>query len=119
MHVSAHTKEEIIRKFSNRYLTINIDNRNTFFIVVEIISKIILGYSKTNKKYFNYGSCTSRSGPPPSIMPLLRQHHTLAQRRRFSGVASGMILLRKNCLCSMCGLTLAVPRQTALRLFKE
>ena len=40
MHVSAHTKEEIIRKFSNRYLTTNIDNLNTFFIVVEIISKI-------------------------------------------------------------------------------
>ena len=46
MHVSAHTKEEIIGKFINRYLTINIDNLNTFFIAVEIISKIILGYSK-------------------------------------------------------------------------
>ena len=78
MHVSAHTKEEIIRKFSNRYLTINIDNLNTFFIAVEIISKIILGYSKTNRKYFYYGSCTSRSGPPPSIMPLTTSSHEAA-----------------------------------------
>lgn len=40
MHVSAHTKEEIIRKFSNRYLTININNLNTFFIVYRLFLKL-------------------------------------------------------------------------------
>ena len=40
MHVSAHTKEEIIRKFSSRYLTINIDNLNVFFIVDRLFLKL-------------------------------------------------------------------------------
>ena len=55
MHVSAHTEEEIIRKFSNRYLTTNIDNLNTFFIVVEIISKIYLDIVKQVESILTMG----------------------------------------------------------------
>ena len=82
-----------------------------FFRFQQLFLKLYWARVKALGRDLDDGSCTSRSGPPPSIMPLTTTKSYPGPRRKFSEAISGMILLRKRLFmlyvwtCSCCSKT--------------